>query len=191
MAAQPGRVSRETHRRASGRSTWPTRRSPAVSSPSQSCVRAWRASACRRRRSTTPSPSSRPTGFLDDARYARQFAEDKRELDQVGHGADSARPPPARDRAAPDRGGPPGRRAATPSSDRAPAARAALPERAPQTTASATAPGRCWCAAATRRRSPTTRSARRSARSASAAAPPEPTGGRRALSPVAGPVSRG
>ena len=42
------------------------------------------------------------TGFLDDARYARQFAEDKRELEQWGP-TGSHGPPPPRHRPAADR----------------------------------------------------------------------------------------
>ena len=43
------------------------------------------------------------TGFLDDARYARQFADDKRELDRWGRRPDRDGPPPSRNRPAADR----------------------------------------------------------------------------------------
>ena len=112
------------------------------------------------------------TGFLDDARYARQFAEDKREIDQWGT-----------DRIAMDlrrRGIPPQLiDAALVTHDRDSELRTALlllapalPDGAPRTTASATGPGRCWSAAATRPTSPTTPSGPGSARSANAAARP-------------------
>ena len=67
-AEERGRVAVRRHREPSGRSTWPTRRSPAVISPSPSCAPAWSASACRPRRSTTPSPScARPASSTTPA----------------------------------------------------------------------------------------------------------------------------
>jgi SOS response regulatory protein OraA/RecX len=106
------------------------------------------------------------TGFLDDERYARQFTEDKRELDQWGSeriARDLHRRGIARHLIE--------EVVSTRSRDsELQTAILLLEQRHPSAPADATARGRCWCAAATRRRSRTTRSGRSSGRRGSAAA---------------------
>ena len=71
-------------RERAGDSTWPTGRSATASAPLPSCAR------CLERKRVEPEAIAdgvaelRPAGLLDDARYARRFAEDKRELESWG-----------------------------------------------------------------------------------------------------------
>ena len=55
-----------------------------MSSPSPSCARGSSASGCPPEAIDDAVEELEATGFLDDARYARQFTEDKRELEQWG-----------------------------------------------------------------------------------------------------------
>ena len=95
------------------------------------------------------------SGFLDDARYARQFAEDKRELEQWG--SERIAQDLRRRGIAPDL-----IEAALCDSSHDTELNTALMlleqrfPRLPPTTASAIVPGACSCAAATRPKSPTT-----------------------------------
>ena len=144
-------ATRETKPRASGRSTWPTRRSPVVSSRLPSCARAWSASAFRPRPSTTPSRSSRPPASWTTP--ATRASSPRTSASSTSGGASGSRAiSTARGIArhlieeivstrSRDSG----------AADRRPAAGAAPPVPHRRTIASGTALGRCWCAAATRR----------------------------------------
>ena len=71
-------------RAASALSSSPTGRCRRATARSRRCGRSSSASGSSRRTSSTRSRSCRPTGWLDDARFAERFAEDKRELERWG-----------------------------------------------------------------------------------------------------------
>ena len=68
----------------STRWTSPTATSAAVTARCSRCAGASSAEASSRRSSMTRSPSCTEQGYLDDARYAQRFAEDRRTLDAWG-----------------------------------------------------------------------------------------------------------
>ena len=74
----------DRRRASSTRSTSPTATSGAATARCSRCGGTSRPSASSPTRSTPPSPSSSEQGYLDDARYAQRFAEDRRTLDAWG-----------------------------------------------------------------------------------------------------------